>query len=592
LEVGSGFNVLVGKNNSGKTAVLEPLSPVGFQSRPYYGKDTDRDVPRDPQSRVTVSLVLEWAELRNTMLRSGRHFDLGVPGDVPQGELVSWLERALETTQGRYDLQRTPEVGWSGETTPLFSEITNSRMARFMPLPNRQAFHFAGYQSGVQESLSAIVGSLLSTSVYVFRAERLSLGRSEFSQVPTLAPDAANLASVLSNLQGRNPARFETINEHMRDIFDNVYHVSAVPAPSGGNFVEIRVWSVSPQSQRDDLAFPLSESGTGVGQVLAILTVVVDSDFGKVIVIDEPNSFLHPGAAKKLIRILHGYQKHQYIIATHSPEVIAAANPSTLNLVRWTENGSTISQSSANEFSKTSLVLLEVGSALSDVFGADAILWVEGPTEQVAFPKILSHFGNAIPSGLSILAVRSTGEITGKRPSASMIWDIYKQLSTTNALLPPAIAICLDTDNRAKSEVADLIQRSSGLLRFLPRRTFENYLLHFGAITTVLNELPSFKDCPLTDDTVATWIQANGTSSNYLPRDHIHVVVGSDEWLTFVDGPSLLGNLFASLSGTREEYRKMRDSIRLTEVILSLIPDHFRPLADFLGLLIANNAIR
>lgn len=48
------------------------------------------------------------------------------------------------------------------------------------------------------------------------------------------------------------------------------------------------------------------------------------------IVIDEPQSYLHPGAAKKLIEILQEFPQHQYFIATHSAEIIAAANPSTI----------------------------------------------------------------------------------------------------------------------------------------------------------------------------------------------------------------------------------------------------------------------
>jgi hypothetical protein len=148
------------------------------------------------------------------------------------------------------------------------------------------------------------------------------------------------------------------------------------------------------------------------------------------------------------------------------------------------------------------------------------------------------------------------------------------------------VAICLDTDNRPETEMNDLIKRSSGLLKFLPRRTFENYLLNCDAIVTVLNELPSFAESPTTSDAVAAWIGANGTNPTYLPREYVHVSAGSQEWLTFLDAPSLLSDLFSSLSGTREEYRKMRDSIRLTEVILSQSPDDFRPLADFLKTLL------
>ena len=90
------------------------------------------------------------------------------------------------------------------------------------------------------------------------------------------------------------------------------------------------------ESARDDLPHSLSECGTGVGQVLAILYVVMRST-GDVICIDEPNSFLHPGAAKALVEILNEQQEHQYIIGTHSPEVIVASRPERLFMLRLEE---------------------------------------------------------------------------------------------------------------------------------------------------------------------------------------------------------------------------------------------------------------
>ena len=84
----------------------------------------------------------------------------------------------------------------------------------------------------------------------------------------------------------------------------------------------------------------LQESGTGIGQVLAILYVVVTSDEPRLIIIDEPNTFLNPGAARKLVEILRTYPQHQYIFATHSPEIIRISEPGTLIAVRWEDGES------------------------------------------------------------------------------------------------------------------------------------------------------------------------------------------------------------------------------------------------------------
>jgi predicted ATP-binding protein involved in virulence len=93
--------------------------------------------------------------------------------------------------------------------------------------------------------------------------------------------------------------------------------------------------------KRTDLAFSLHNSGTGVSQVVAVLTVTAMFTQA-VIIIDEVNSFLYPGPAKLLLRIAQTrYNKHQYSITTHSPDVIGGSNAATVHLVRrngWSDS--------------------------------------------------------------------------------------------------------------------------------------------------------------------------------------------------------------------------------------------------------------
>jgi predicted ATPase len=135
------------------------------------------------------------------------------------------------------------------------------------------------------------------------------------------------------------------------------------------NQVEIVIWNHDRETQREDLAFPLEESGTGIGQILAIVYVVLTSNSPRTIIIDEPQSFLHRGAAKKLVEILKAHPQHQYIIATHSPTIITATNPSTITLVRQENGESTTQTLDAAEVENQRLCLAEVGAAPADVFG-------------------------------------------------------------------------------------------------------------------------------------------------------------------------------------------------------------------------------
>lgn len=254
------------------------------------------------------------------------------------------------------------------------------------------------------------------------------------------------------------------------------------------------IWTVDPSTERDDLAVPLTESGTGISQVLAILYVVLTSNFPRVFVIDEPQSFLHPGALRKLIGILKRYPEHQYIIATHSPAVITAADPNTISIVRMDDMESRVEALDVSETSSLRMMLAEVGARLSDVFGADSILWVEGRTEELCFPLILEGVAKRSQRGVEIIGVNQTGDFEGR--NAKSTFRIYRKLSTGRGLLPPAVGFIFDREGRSKREIQDLKRESKDdrgrpQVYFLARRMYENYLLNPQAIAEVVSEIPN-----------------------------------------------------------------------------------------------------
>ena len=124
----------------------------------------------------------------------------------------------------------------------------------------------------------------------------------------TLESDASNLPLVLNFLQTKNMTRFQRFNEFVHLVFPEITQIT-VPAISNSH-ARILVWSIDPASERDDLAVPLVQSGTGIGQVLAMLYVVLTSEDPRMIIIDEPQSFLHPGAIRKLFDIFKQHLQH------------------------------------------------------------------------------------------------------------------------------------------------------------------------------------------------------------------------------------------------------------------------------------------
>lgn len=353
----------------------------------------------------------------------------------------------------------------------------------------------------------------------------------------------------------------------------------------GGNRNKILITGSDPQQRRSHLYFELKECGTGIGQVLAIVYAVTSQEQPCVLIIDEPNSFLHPDATRNLIEFFNENPRHQYIISTHSTEVIAAAKKKQITISRWNGNECTVETHNPESVNAAQECLLEVGTRLSDVFGADKVCWVEGETERLAFPKILevscAEYKNA---GIAFAAIRATGDLEGKTRQAFL--DIYQRMSQGVAILPPTVHIIFDNETRSESERADLTRQSKGLLDFQPRRTYENYLLDSEAIASVIKK--NAPDSTVTAEQVDVYILSKrGDAINYCGEAPD---LSDQRWLYEVDGARLLDDLFWTLSNATIKFSKTKHSLELTEWLLQNRPEHFNELADFLKRVLFNPA--
>ena len=208
-------------------------------------------------------------------------------------------------------------------------------------------------------------------------------------------------------------------------------------------------------------------------------------------------------------------------------------------------------------------ILEEIGSRLSDVFGADAVIWVEGPTEEECFPLLLKAAEMQMPAGTIIARLRGTGDLEGKRAKACA--DIYLNLSAAGSILPRNVKICVDGDKRNDRQVANLEAVFRTTVSFLPREMYECYLLHPRGIAALLNTLPSFKDHQVGQEVVEAWINAEGNAPKYRASE---AAVLSNDWLRSVDAAHLLGDLFETLSDAKESYRKTAHSPQLTRWLI------------------------
>jgi energy-coupling factor transporter ATP-binding protein EcfA2 len=598
-----GFNLITGQNSAGKTALLEAMT-LDLTDNPHRSLKTVPIRGRAPslESIVRVTFSITRDDLL-TNLGNQNHLlprpqtGFVIPGNSPyqpgvnEPHFLRWLFQEREYLVALTLRRLNGGDNWEADGRPLGKYPTGpaapdgslEMLIISIDARGEVILHPGVNRSFERKYLATDMSGPLRAKIYRFTAERFNMGQCPFGNNATLAKNAANLPEVIVTMMS-NPHAFALLNELVREVLPQVREISI--QARANNQVRIIVWPHDPATQRDDLAIPLDDCGSGVGQVLAILYVVMTSYDPQVIIVDEPQSFLHPGAVRKLIEVLTRYPQHQYIFATHSTTVITAAEPSTLTIVRASEAETSLQALEPESEKDLQSYLLEIGARLSDVFGADRILWVEGQTEEACFPKILRSIANARLGGTAIVGIRQTGDMTGK--DKKKILEMYRRLSTAKTLLPPALAFVLDRECLTELRSDDVVragrdEQGRSVVHFLPRRMYENYLLQKDAIAAIVNGIAGFRVRRVTAEEVQQLLDKKlAEQLYYCPGLH---EVPQDR-LNRVDGASVLSDIFSELSENGASFDKMIHSVAITEWILEHSPEDLKGLSDWLSRLL------
>jgi hypothetical protein len=325
-----GVNIIVGKNNAGKTSLLEVLT-LDFEDQPHRSLKTlpTSSSKITEESHAEISLLFDKEELVNLINQLPHPIGLTFPNnteewwdclepDEAKQLLVKWFQKLLDNPHIELILSLHKKSQINGENNIIiknynFCEYNSSPKCKNAKCKNGK-FDFvqieynskiekfdASYQYGYQNEYSDIeefidfkifegnieqtigyqIFNIFKKRIYRFEAERLNIGSYKLKNITNfeLKSDASNLAEVISILQGKNPGLFSKYNGLVSEIFEEIKWISVVPRDNLN--VEIIVWTIDPKDpklNRDDLSFPLSSCRSGVSQVLAIVYILVCFD--------------------------------------------------------------------------------------------------------------------------------------------------------------------------------------------------------------------------------------------------------------------------------------------------------------------------
>lgn len=470
-----GLTLIAGPNNVGKSALLSVFDVLAGQE----AYTTVRHVA-GTQTRIWAKWQLSEEERRSLL------------GETPDTDfflsqgLATWLEWEFDEYQGRIQ-PVAASVNWNGPAHLEFARITQSGswawdfQAATQPLASWDKKSFTGgggSSSAPIETLPYFTG-VSTPAVHIltnwrqgyfhFLPLRETQGREApvANVSPALQSTGANLATVLLYLQTNQPSVWTRIATLMQQIVPGV-GLLMTPVRGGACSIAFQDEQVARHQHN------IKDLGTGVEQLLMTLVVGL-TQTATTIILEEPETGLHPGAQRALLGLLQDWSRDRLFIAsTHSAAMLDWSSPGTSI---FAVNRKGIESTAALVTTERAAVLRELGVQLSDVLSAERILVLEGPTDkdifEVWFPDIVRNPRVVI--------------LPGRGGYNAQYADLFAEwLDAADELGQRRVLYIRDRDELS-AKFLERLDRSPNI-HVLPCRELENLLLDYEAIASAINQ--------------------------------------------------------------------------------------------------------
>jgi predicted ATPase len=193
---------------------------------------------------------------------------------------------------------------------------------------------------GGDQRFAPVYKALSSIGVYSVDPQRVAEAQ-DFESGAILEGDGSNAANVLQELERSSPETVARVYEYLRGILPSVATVRAKPQGHKLVLEFVQQWS-----QSQSLTFDAPSMSEGTLRTLGLILSVFQPTKPSVLVIEEPEATIHPGALGTILDLIrHASRNMQVIVTTHSPDLLDAASwigEEHLRLVIWEDGASHI----------------------------------------------------------------------------------------------------------------------------------------------------------------------------------------------------------------------------------------------------------
>jgi hypothetical protein len=303
------------------------------------------------------------------------------------------------------------------------------------------------------------------------------------------------MSSRLAPLHFRNQLR---VMEHLAPMFREAVE-ETWPGVKVGDLLRIgRLPDLQLQLQirNEDFVSDVFNMGHGLQMWLQAMWFLVRSKDASTVILDEPDVYMHADLQRRLIRYVRP-KFPQLIIATHSVEIMAEVEPEDVLVVDRRRRASSF----ATSLPSVQRIITRIGSAhnlqLTRLWSAQRLILVEGKDL-----GILKRIQNRLyPNSKAPFDALPNMPIGGW---GGWPYAVGTALAIRNAVGEEVITCCvLDSDYHTPGEIERRILDAKARnvsLYVWPRKEIENYLLVPAAISRVITLRSARNDAPSSDD--------------------------------------------------------------------------------------------